>query len=118
MPQPIAKNGLGRGVPVGNVPSTTVQVQGSLDRLRSGDCGARDHLVRHACGRLERLTRKLLMNYPGVHRWAQTDDVLQNALVRLLSALKDLAPTTVRDFYALSALQIRRELLDLARHYF
>jgi RNA polymerase sigma factor (sigma-70 family) len=98
--------------------SPTAQLQGCLDRLRLGEATARDELVRHACKTLERLTRKLLKNYPGVHRWAQTDDVLQNALIRLLAALQDVQPATVRDFYALSSLQIRRELLDLARHYF
>jgi RNA polymerase sigma factor (sigma-70 family) len=100
------------------VVSPTAQLQGCLDRLRQGEGTARDDLVRHACTRLERLTRKLLKSYPGVQRWAQTDDVLQNALIRLLAALQDVHPESVRDFYALSSLQIRRELLDLARHYF
>jgi RNA polymerase sigma-70 factor (ECF subfamily) len=86
--------------------------------MRAGDPEARGELFRRAGQRLERLARKMLKNYPGVRRWAQTDDVLQSALVRLLRALHDVHPATVREFFALSAEQIRRELIDLARHYY
>jgi RNA polymerase sigma-70 factor (ECF subfamily) len=50
-------------------------------------------------------------------RWEQTDDVLQNAAVRLCRALNEVQPSTVADFFRLAATQIRRELLDLARRY-
>src|SRR5262249_42829941 len=43
--------------------------------------------------------------------------VLQNALLRLCRALQSVEPADVREFYALATTQIRRELLDLARHY-
>jgi RNA polymerase sigma-70 factor (ECF subfamily) len=98
--------------------SQAEQVQGCLDRLRAGDASARDELIRHAYGRLQRLTRKLLRAYPGVRRWDQTDDVLQNSLLRLLRALNDVRPSSPREFFALTAQQIRRELLDLARRYY
>jgi RNA polymerase sigma-70 factor (ECF subfamily) len=98
--------------------SPTIELQGYLDRMRAGDLAARDELFRHACRRLERLTRKMLKGFPGVKRWEQTDDVLQSALVRLLRALQDVQPASARDFFALTAEQIRRELLDLARHYY
>jgi RNA polymerase sigma factor (sigma-70 family) len=38
--------------------------------------------------------------------------------MRLLRALQDVQPGSVRDFFALAAQQIRRELIDLARHYY
>jgi RNA polymerase sigma-70 factor (ECF subfamily) len=95
----------------------TLELQTYLDKMRAGDAAARDELLRRAGGRLERLTRKMLRDFPGVKRWEQTDDVLQNALVRLLRALKEIEPASVREFLALTALQIRRELVDLARHY-
>jgi RNA polymerase sigma-70 factor (ECF subfamily) len=101
-----------------NVFPPTTELQGCLDRLRAGDGTARDELLRRAGGRLERLTRKMLKGFPGVQRWEQTDDVLQNALVRLLRALRDVQPASVREFFALSAELIRRELLDLAKHYY
>jgi RNA polymerase sigma factor (sigma-70 family) len=50
--------------------------------------------------------------------WEQTDDVLQNAAVRLWQSLERVTPGTVDEFLGLAATQIRRELLDLARHYF
>ncbi len=88
-----------------------------LDLLRHGDCQARDRLIGHACERLRRLTRHMLRGFPGVHRWEQTDDVLQNALIRLCRALATGTPESSRHFYHLAALQIRRELLDLAQHH-
>ncbi len=79
---------------------------------------ARNALLTHAAGRLERLARAMLRGYPRLQRWEQTDDVLQNALLRLHQALESVRPATSREFYGLAALQIRRELIDLARRHF
>jgi RNA polymerase sigma factor (sigma-70 family) len=89
-----------------------------IDRLQTGDPEARDELLRHASERLRRLTRKMLKGFARLKRWEQTDDVLQNALLRLWNALRNVTPRSARDFYALAALQIRRELIDLARQYY
>ncbi len=96
----------------------TTQLRAWLDRMQAGDQAARDELLRGFCARLERLARKMLRRFPDVHRWAQTDDVLQNALLRLLRALEQVRPTTTTEFFGLAAEQMRRELLDLARHYY
>ncbi len=96
----------------------SVMLQACLDRLRAGDASARNELFQHACQRLERLTRSMLRNYPGVRRWEDTGDVLQNAMLRLCRALGEVPLPTVRDFYRVAALQVRRELIDLARHYY
>jgi RNA polymerase sigma-70 factor (ECF subfamily) len=96
---------------------SAAQIQLRLDRLRAGDESARDELLAIACERLSRLTHKMLRGYPGVSRWEQTDDVLQNAAVRLCRALKEVQPASVRSFLNLAAVQVRRELIDLARHY-
>jgi RNA polymerase sigma-70 factor (ECF subfamily) len=96
---------------------STTEIQLRLDRLRAGDESARDELLNTSCGRLRRLARKMLRGFPGVRRWEETDDVLQNAALRLRRALQDVRPDTVRDFFNLATLQIRRELIDLARHY-
>jgi RNA polymerase sigma-70 factor (ECF subfamily) len=95
----------------------STQIQGCIDRLRSGDESARDELLAHASERLTRLTRKMLRDFPGVHRWEQTDDVLQNAALRLIRALGEVRPPTAADFFRLAAAQVRRELIDLARRY-
>jgi RNA polymerase sigma-70 factor (ECF subfamily) len=98
--------------------SQTVQIQAWLDRLRGGDEAARDELLNCACGRLRNLARKMLKGYPNVHRWEQTDDVVQNAALRLHRTLRQMPVETSRDFFRLAALHIRRELLDLAKHYY
>jgi RNA polymerase sigma factor (sigma-70 family) len=96
---------------------SSTQIQLGLDRLRAGDETARDELMKIAYKRLIRLARRMLNHYPGVKRWEQTDDVLQNAALRLCKSLSDVKPTTARSFINLAAVQIRRELIDLARHY-
>src|SRR5215471_11990239 len=88
-----------------------------LDRMRAGDGAAREELLRQTCARLEVLARKMLRRFPTVKAWAQTDDVLQGALLRLLRSLEKVQPAGMRDFYNLATVQMRRELLDLARHF-
>jgi len=95
----------------------TTFLLGLLSRMQAGDPTAREELLRVTCGRLERLAHKMLRGFPGVARWEETGDVLQNALLRLLRALEEVRPASVRHFFALAATQMRRELLDLARHY-
>lgn len=95
----------------------TTQMHVLIDRIQKGDESARDDLVGAVCNSLERLARKMLQRYPGVQRWEETGDVLQNALLRLLRALQEIKPPTMRDFFGLAAEQIRRELLDLTRRY-
>jgi RNA polymerase sigma factor (sigma-70 family) len=92
-------------------------IQGWLVRFRAGDESARAALLESAGDRLVRLAHKMLRGFPGVRRWEQTDDVLQNALLRLHRALDSVAPESVRSFFNLAAVEIRRELIDMARHY-
>jgi RNA polymerase sigma-70 factor (ECF subfamily) len=96
----------------------SLRLQAWLDRLRAGDGGAFEGLIGHSLERLRRLARKMLRGYPAVHRWEQTDDVLQNALLRLRKALAQVKPETPRQFFGLAATYLRRELIDLARHYY
>jgi RNA polymerase sigma-70 factor (ECF subfamily) len=96
----------------------TSQLVHWLDRIRAGDRAAADELFHHLDGRLERLARKMLRGFPAVRRWEGTGDVLQNASLRLLRALREVRPDSTTKFFGLAALQIRRELLDLKRHYY
>jgi RNA polymerase sigma factor (sigma-70 family) len=89
-----------------------------IDRLRTGDLVARDELLCDIGEQLQALTRQMLGRFPGVQRWADADDVLQNAQLRLLRSLHHVRPDSTRAFFGLAAKQIRRELLDLARHYY
>jgi RNA polymerase sigma-70 factor (ECF subfamily) len=98
--------------------SRILALQQLLPRAVAGDEAALDALLRHCGERLTALTRRLLGDFRRVRRWVETDDVLQNALLRLLGALRGVKPQTPREFFALASLQIRRELLDLARHFY
>jgi RNA polymerase sigma-70 factor (ECF subfamily) len=95
----------------------STQIQRCIDRMLAGDASARDELLAQSSDRLTRLTRKMLRDFPGVRRWEQTDDVLQNAALRLCRALEQVKPSSAAHFFRLAAAQIRRELLDLARHH-
>lgn len=97
--------------------ANTAVIRACLARLEGGGRGALDDLIRLTGGRLEVLARRMLRDFPRVRRWAETDDVMQNALVRLCRALESIRPATAREFYSLATVQLRRELIDLARHY-
>jgi len=95
----------------------TAEARELLSRLRAGDDSARDELIAVAQGRFVALARAMLRRYPHVHRWEQTDDLLQAALMRLHRSLVEVRPDDVRHFDNLAATQIRRGLIDFARHY-
>jgi RNA polymerase sigma factor (sigma-70 family) len=88
-----------------------------LARLRSGDPAVRDEIVRACQGRLMHLSRKMLKRNPAVQRWVEAEDVGNAAALRLLKALETTDVANTREFYNLAAAIIRRELIDLARHY-
>ena len=96
----------------------TTILKGWLERIQAGDDAAHDELLQSVCNRLEHLTHKMLKKFPKVKRWEDTGDVLSGALMRLMRALQSVDPNSVREFYGLASQQIRRELLDLARHYY
>ena len=93
------------------------QLQDWFRRMHAGDAAASEELLRAASDRLERLARRMLRAFPNVRRCADTGDVFQEAVLRLLRSLRqlDTAPASVRDFLGLAAPHIRRELVDLAR---
>jgi len=100
-----------------NGPADT-ELQTLVDRLNAGDPMARNELISRSCDRLRRLTAKMLRDFGGVHRWEDTDDVLQNALLRLLKELDKTQPESARHFFFLATRQIRHQLVELARHYY
>jgi RNA polymerase sigma-70 factor (ECF subfamily) len=88
-----------------------------LELMHLGDEDARDRLIARAGVRLRQRASRMLNRFPQVGRWEETGDVLQNALIRLNNALMSVRLQSVCHFYNLAALQIRRELIDLAKHY-
>jgi RNA polymerase sigma-70 factor (ECF subfamily) len=95
----------------------TTHLQDWQGRMAGGDASARDELVRAARSRLETLARRMLRKYPTVARWADADDVFQAAVVRLLRSLEAEPVVDTRHFLNRAATHMRRELIDLARHF-
>ena len=89
-----------------------------VESVRRKDPRARELLLAHACDRLLILTRRMFHGRPGLQRWEQTDDVFQNAMLRLHRALESAELQSVRHFLNLATVQIRRELIDLGRKHF
>ena len=100
---------------VGPTAEPAIRLDACLERLARGDLGARDDLIAIACDRMRGLAHRMLRVFPTVRRWDETDDVVQNAAMRLYRALGDTVPLDARGFSGLTAVQIRRELLDLAK---
>ena len=96
----------------------TTQLERWIALCRAGKADAREKLLTTACRRLERLTRKMLRSFPRLRAMEETDDVFQNAAIRLHKTLETYTPRSARHFLNLAALHIRRELVDLSRHYF
>ncbi|MCS6865480.1 MAG: sigma-70 family RNA polymerase sigma factor [Gemmataceae bacterium] len=86
-----------------------------IQRWQAGDRTAADELLRATGQRLEKLARRMYRTFPNIHNEADSGDVFQNSIIRLLTSLKKLQPASTRDFFNLAAVHIRRELLDLAR---
>lgn len=94
---------------------TAVFLESCLTRLASGDAAARDEMVAFATNRMREKAHRMLQRFPNVRRWDETEDVVQNASMRLYRTLSQLTPRDVRGFLGLVATHIRRELIDLAR---
>ncbi len=99
------------------IAKTTMMVEW-VDRMQAGDRAVRDELLCAFLERLERLSRKMLARYPKVGRYVEVEDVLQASVLRLLHALESVRPSSTRAFFGLAAEQMRRELLDLGRHFY
>lgn len=95
----------------------TTELRNLLHRFQAGDGSALDELIRRAASRLERMARSMLRRYPSVRQHEQTADVVQETVLSLIGALRQINFASTREFYGLAAEHIRRRLLDLARRH-
>jgi RNA polymerase sigma factor (TIGR02999 family) len=95
----------------------TTALRQLLARFHNGDAAALNELFERATRRLERMARAMLRRFPQVRQREQTGDVVQEAALGLVGALRQLSFSSTRDFYALAAEHIRRRLLDLNRRH-
>ena len=94
------------------------ELQILLEKAVDNSPGAFSELAQESTDRLKNLTRAMLRQYPRVRRWEDTDDVYQATLIRLHRSLADAKPESTREYFGLAVTQIRRSLIDLARHYY
>ena len=64
------------------------QVESLLARFKDGDLSARDELLQATCERFNYMARAMKRDFPKVGRWEQTEDIVQNASLRLCRALE------------------------------
>lgn len=84
-------------------------------RLRAGEQAARDELIARTYERLRRLMGRMIQDYPIVEQAVTTSDVLHESFVRLRRALEAVPVNSMEQFFKLAALQMRRQLLEMAR---
>lgn len=98
--------------------ATTVYVQNCLDRLRGGDASAYDELIERSQSRLFLLSKRMFGDFSRLQRYQDAEDLYQQGILRLAEALKAEVPRDAQHFFKLATLQIRRQLIDLARKHF
>lgn len=96
-------------------PHTLRRLRDLFPALQAGDRAARGEVVGVVVERMRDVTHRMLRSFRTVRRWDDTDDVLQNATIRFLRALEATPLETPEHLVNLATLQIRRELVDLAR---
>jgi RNA polymerase sigma-70 factor (ECF subfamily) len=104
---------------------TTIVLQRYLGQLAESDENAPAEpiiraLIDRSASRLHLICRTLLARkYPRLARPPlnlQSEELLSTVVARLFRALRQIRPTTVRQFFALANRHMRWELNDLARH--
>lgn len=96
---------------------TIAQIQAAIDRLNGGDPKALDDLFSRAVERLRRRAHQMLA-HDRVHGREQTDDLVQEACLRLWRSLASSGVKTPAEFFRLARKVMANTLIDLARHHY
>ena len=96
----------------------TKAIESWVQRLKEGDAEAREQLLQLASDRLRHLTRRIKKDFARIARWEETDDIFQQAVLRLYTAMESVELQSATHFLRLAAQQIRRQLIDLSRSYY
>jgi len=96
----------------------TQAIESWVQKLKEGDDGAREQLLQLAADRLLHLTRRIKKDFAGIARWEETEDVFQQATLKLYTAMEFVELESATHFLRLAAQQIRRQLIDLSRSYY
>jgi RNA polymerase sigma-70 factor (ECF subfamily) len=93
----------------------SARLQHLLALVQADHDSARNPLLQFALERFRQLAHRMFHRHDDLRALYDTDDVLQQALVRLNRALSEIKPGELRALFSLMARQIRWVLLDLAR---
>jgi RNA polymerase sigma-70 factor (ECF subfamily) len=97
----------------------TARIQSAIDCFNAGHPNALDDMFARTGQRMAQIARRLLRRPDErVAAVEQTGDLVQEASIRLMRALRDIHVATPVEFLRLSARMMRRALLDLARHHY
>jgi RNA polymerase sigma factor (sigma-70 family) len=102
------------GIPM-NVFESSTGVREILLQIREGEASATDRLFAHCLGRFKLLSRRIFSTRKDLHGFEESDDLLQEALIRLNGAVTKLQPASTRALMTLALQHIRWALGDLAR---
>lgn len=86
--------------------------------LQAGRPNAAEPVFTKVIAAVETRTAAAFRKFARVGRFADLNDVIQGAMLRLLAAMRAIRPESTRHFYALVSTAIRRELLDLIKKYY
>jgi RNA polymerase sigma-70 factor (ECF subfamily) len=89
-----------------------------VTELQAGRPNAAEPTFRKIMEKVDRFARGMFQKFPRVGRFVDVEDVVQNSLIRLLAAFRQVRPNNRQHFYAIVNELIRRELLDLVKHYY
>lgn len=103
-----------------DVGHTTARIQSSLGRIAdgSGKTFARDELLDSAVRRIRQMVRQEIARNPGVARWEEEDDLVQEVLIRVDRAVQDAKPEHVGQFFIIVGQHVRWAAVDLIRKHF
>ena len=76
------------------------EIQGLLHQIHAGDDAAWEELLRLVHDRLEKLVRVMFRGFHSLRGFVEWEGVLQNVLVRLLRALRQIEPAWMQEFFA------------------
>ena len=98
-----------------NVFESSTGVREILMQIREGDTSATERLFAYCLDRFKLLSKRIFNTRKDLHFFEESDDLLQDALIRLHSAVTNLKPETTRALMSLALQHIRWALGDLAR---
>lgn len=98
--------------------NTTHHLDNLLTLFKKGDEKSKIQIVEFSFKRFKKLAKRMIASYPLLRTKADTDDLLQNFIIRLTKAIESIIPNNSADFFQLASVLMRNELIDMGRKLF